>query len=395
MAKIRNIGLLIESSRVQGREILRGIGNYVREHGTWSICYQERALGDFAPTWLSKWRGDGIIARIDSKRLANQIVSMNLPTVDLRDRYHLKGIPTVRVMPGVVERTAAQHLFDCGFKNFAYCGIGGLRFSDGHRDNFVKCIAEKGFEVSVHESPRQPNVSDTSAIEARAVLNSDKLVQWLQSLPKPVGIMACNDSRAQQVLNACHINGIAVPEDVAIIGVDNDEVLCGLCVPSLTSIDENVQQLGYEAAALLDRMMNFQQPVTNIIVTEPVRLVPRQSTDVLAIDDPNVRAALRFIRQEACKGILVKDVLEHVMVSHATLKRRFAELLGRSPKDEIIRIQLQCVKDTLVMTDLPLWRISEIAGFNNIECMCKLFKKKTGQTPGQFRAANRSGVYRK
>jgi len=386
MVKSRNVALLIESSRIYGREILRGVGNYASEHGTWSICYQERTLGGFAPTWLRKRRVDGIIARIDSRRLADQILGMNLPAVDLRTRFHLKGIPIVSMKPGAVERAAARHLLDCGFKNFGYCGIGGLRFSDWRRDNFGECLAAEGFEASGHESPRQPHTFDTPTIEARAAFSSGKLVKWLRSLPKPVGVMACNDIRAQQVLSVCRTNGIAVPEDVAIIGVANDDVLCNLCVPSLSSVAENVYQLGYQAAALLDRMMNDRRPAADVVVDEPVRVVARQSTNVLAVDDLDVRAALRFIRKEACKGIRVKNVLEHVMISHATMKRRFAELLGRSPKDEIIRVQLQRVKDALVMTDWPLWRIAETSGFNNLECMCRLFKKKTGQTPGQYRA---------
>jgi len=318
---------------------------------------------------------------------------MNLPTVDLRGRHRIEGVPVVATERGVQARAAAQHLLECGFRHFAYCGFGGLNFSDERRDDFVQYLAEQGYDASVHDSPRQQRTFDTSTIEARAILSSDALVRWLQSLPKPVGMMACNDIRAQQVLNACRTNDIAVPDDVAIIGVDNDEVLCGLCVPALSSIDTNPYRLGYEAAALLDRMMNGHRSAADIILTEPARVVERKSTDVLAIDDPDVRSALRFIREHACEGITVNDVLKHVELSRATLKRRFATLLGRSPKTEILRLQLGRVKDILAMTELPLQRVAELAGFNHVEHMCKLFKKKTGHTPGQYRAANRSKVY--
>ncbi|MEA1951825.1 MAG: DNA-binding transcriptional regulator [Planctomycetota bacterium] len=394
MAKLRNIALLIESSRVEGRELLRGIGSYVREHEEWSIYYQERSLSDAAPAWLKKWRGDGIIARIESRRLAKQIIQMDLPTVDLRGRHHIEGVVAAVTNRGVTARAAAEHLLDCGFKHFAYCGLGGLSFSDERRIDFVEYLAEKGYDTSVHESPCRPQTFDTPTIEAKAMFHSDALKRWLQSLPKPVGMMACNDIRAQQVLSTCRTHGIVVPEDVAVIGADNDEVLCGLCVPSLSSIDKNHHALGYEAAVLLDRMMNGHRPAADLVLAEPARLVPRQSTDVLAIDDTDVRAALRFIRGHACEGIMVGDVLEHVSLSHATLKRRFAKLLGRPPKAEIMRVQLQRVKDVLATTDMPLAKIAELAGFRHVEIMCRMFKKKTTQTPGQYRAACRSGAYR-
>lgn len=299
----------------------------------------------------------------------------------------------IATVPGVTSHAAAEHLLECGFKHFAHCGFGGLGFSDETRTSFVEYLAEKGYGTNIYESPYQPSTLDTPAIEAKAMLHFDALNRWLQSLPKPVGIMACNDIRAQQIINVCRTNGIAVPEDVAIIGVDNDDVLCDLCVPSLSSIEENLRKLGYEAAALLERMMNGYQPTTDIVFDEPVRLVARESTNVLAIDDPDVRSAMHYIRQHACEGIMVSDMLKQLSISHSTLKRRFEELLGRSPKDEISRVRLQRVKDVLTTTDLPLSRITELAGFRHVDRMCKLFKKKTGQTPGQYRVANQIQAY--
>jgi LacI family transcriptional regulator len=218
-----------------------------------------------------------------------------------------------------------------------------------------------------------------------------ELVWWLQSLPKPVGLMACNDLRAHQVLMACDENDLAVPEEVAVIGVDNDEAICGLSRPPLSSIDQNAEEVGYQAAALLDRLMQGGAPPQEKLIVEPSSVVARQSTDVVAVADADVAAALHHIREHACDGLSVNELLASVAMSRRTLERRFASLLGRSPKDEIARVQVGHVKRLLTMTDYPLAKIAQLTGFGYVESMCVLFKNMVGQTPGQYRRQNRCG----
>jgi LacI family transcriptional regulator len=289
--------------------------------------------------------------------------------------------------PAVV-RLAVDHLLGCGLRHFAYCGFAGLGYSESRCRYFVRYVAESGREPHVYQAPH-PTRGSTSTIEDHGLIDENDVAAWLRSLPKPLGLVACNDIRAQQVLNACTEYGIAVPRDVAVIGVDNDEVLCELAYPPLSSVELNVPRIGYEAAALLDGMMRGLPPAAEETAVAPLGIVARESTNVLAVPD-DLAAALRFIRERACDGIDVPEVLRHVLLSRSTLERRFAAFIGSTPKAEILRVKIQRVKELLSTTDLPLARIAPLAGFNNVEPMCNLFKSKTGRSPGQYRKESRA-----
>jgi LacI family transcriptional regulator len=385
MARRLRIALLIESSRWYPQELQRGIAAYARAHGPWSFYHQMRALGDTAPAWLKGWACDGILARIESRRLIRQIKKMAVPTVDLYGMYGAEGISTVDNDNQAIAQLAANHLLERGFKQFAYCGFANIHYSDGRRAGFVRHLAEAGYEVAVYDGPPHARTVDLSSVEVASLLRERELANWIASLPKPLGLMACDDARAQQVLNACGQYGIAVPDELAVIGVDNDEILCELSDPPLSSIDSNAQKIGYEGAALLHRLIEGESPPAEKVLVGPRTVVVRQSTDVLAIADSRVAAAMHFIRQRACDGILIEDVLQHLGLSRSTLERRFTELLGRSPRAEIARVQLQRVKELLRTTDFSLVKIARLAGFNYVESMYYAFKKATGQTPGQYR----------
>jgi LacI family transcriptional regulator len=197
--------------------------------------------------------------------------------------------------------------------------------------------------------------------------------------------MACNDFRGIQALDACRRAGIAVPEEVAVIGVDNEELVCKLAYPPLSSVDPGARSLGYEAAALLDRLIRGEpRPATPLLIP-PVGVVTRLSTDVNAIADPDIAAAMRFIREHACEGIGVDDVLSQVPVSRSVLQRRFRSLLGRSIHAMIAGVRLQRAKQLLVETDLPLSVIAKRAGFSHVEYLCAAFRQATGRPPGTYR----------
>ena len=214
-------------------------------------------------------------------------------------------------------------------------------------------------------------------------------VPVLKALPKPVGLMACSDYRAQQVIDMCMLHGIVVPDEVAVVGVGNDEVLCELCNPPMTSIDMNAWKMGYNAAALLHGIMQGESPPEDQILVEPKGIVVRQSSAVLAVPNRAVAAAVRFIREHACEGISVDDVLAQGRLSRSTLYRRFEEYLGHSPKEEIRRARIQRVKQFLVETDYPLVKIARLTGFSYTQNMCSLFKMETGMTAKQYRNEKR------
>ena len=379
------IALLIESSRASGRALLRGIASYSHAHGHWALYHQERALADAAPSWMKRWQGDGILARIESPKLARQIAQMGLPTVDLRGRFELPGVPRIANDQDAIARLAADHLLERHFQHFGYCGLAGVNYSEHRADGFVHFLGEQGYPVSVYQGRSPGRGVSALAVETQGLVDEAALVEWLRSLPKPVGVMACNDVRADQVLLACAAAGFHVPDEVAVIGAGNDEVVCELANPPLSSVEPDLRRVGFQAAALLDRMIRGERPQGPAPRVAPLGVVTRQSTDVVAIPDADVATAVRFIREHAGDGIDIGDVLRHVALSRSTLERRFAQYLGRSPKAEILRVQLQRVKQLLRATEYPLADIAERAGFSHVANMCHLFKQKVGCTPGEYR----------
>ena len=382
MPNRRKIAVLVESSRGYGRGLLHGVATYVREHGPWTIYNHERRLYDAAPEWLGHWRGDGIIARIATPRFARQIARLRVPTVDLLGLHTIKNVPIIITDHRAVARLAADHLLDRGLVHFAFCGFTGIHFSERRSEYFVEYLTQHGHAVSVYADPASARQGDAATIEVESLPPVAHIAAWLKSLPKPVGLMAATDDRAHHVLNVCGEYGIAVPDEVAVIGVDNDEMLCDLCDPRLSSVALNPLKVGYEAAALLGRMMRGTSPPKEKMLIPPLGVVMRQSTDVLAISDADVAAAVRFIREHACNGIAVDDVVRQVGLSRSTLKRRFAAILRRSPKDEIDRVQMDRVMQLLSTTELSLAKIADLAGFHHVESMCKLFQTKDRHDAG-------------
>lgn len=382
MHSVPQVALIIESSKAFGRGLLQGIGRYTRHHGPWATRIEERSLGDPPPAWLKGWHGDGIIARTRTRRVMRQIAKMGLPMVQLGEEY-LDDWPIVRPDERQNAIAAADHLLERQFRHYGFVGLRGTEWSDRRRDVFVERLAEAGATCSVCESN----------IGRRQTENWDSqrkmLTHWLRSLPKPAGVMACYDVLGCLLLNVCRVAGIAVPEEVAVVGVDNDPVFCEIAHPTLSSVDQGQDRLGYEAAAMLDRIMRGEDAGSPIKLG-PVGVVLRQSTDTVAIDDPEVAAALNFIRTHASKGIGVGDVAGKSSVTRRTLERRFQQHLRHTISDEIDRVRLRRVKQLLEETELTIKNIAVATGFNAAPYLSTYFKQATGQVPLEYRAQRRA-----
>lgn len=379
------VALLIESSRSYGRELLMGIAKYVRIHGPWSIEFEEGDPAEHFPTWFSRWEWDGIIARVSTPEMAAMIGATGVPVVDLSGCLPDAGFPRIRSDEEAVGRMAADHLLRRGFKNFAFCGFNGTDWSDLRRASFGRRVSEAGFACKVFHDPDSRPPSDASNYEEHGERHELELMDWLQSLPTPCGLMACNDARGRQILNCCREVDVTVPDEVAVIGVDKDDVFCELSDLPLSSVILNTQRIGFEAAALLARQMAGESAGSSSIVVKPLGVMARQSTDVLAIDDRHIASALRHIREHACDGLDVESLLRAVPLSRSVLERRFSQILGTSPKAEILRVRLDRVCRLLAESDLPLAEVAEKTGFEHPEYMSRLFKKKLGVTPGEYR----------
>jgi LacI family transcriptional regulator len=284
-------------------------------------------------------------------------------------------VPWVKSDDAAVARLAAQHFFERGFRNFAFCGDPRLNVSNRRCEHFQACLSNHGHSCHVFKSEGGPPNGDTE---------TDAIGRWLTELPKPIAVFAFNDGRGQQVLDGCRRTSLAVPEEVAVLGVDNDEVLCSLSPPPMSSVILNPHRGGWEAAGLLTRMMKGEKIASSAHLIPPVGVAVRQSTDVLAVDDPQIARALRYIREHACERISVGNVLQHCPMARRTLEQRFKKLLGRTPRQEIVRVQVNRVKELLVGTELPVAEISERAGFEP-EYLSVVFKQEAGLTPTEFR----------
>ncbi len=375
MRSRRRVALLIESSNAYARHLLLGVVGYIREHAPWSFYLIEQGRGDDPPVWLARWKGDGIIARIESARIAAAVVKSGLPAVDVSAGRFVPSLPWVETDDRAIAALAAQHLLERGFKHLAFCGDDRFAWSRQRGEAFTSLVRQSG--ATLHVAP-----STTDEEPARA---TRALQRWLRSLPRPVGVFACYDIRGQQVLDACRHLGLAVPEEVAVVGVDNDELLCELADPPLSSVIPDARRAGYEAAALLDRLMQGHAPASLETRIPPLGLRARQSTDMLAIEDPHVVQALRFIREHACDPIDVADVLRVVPVSRRVLEKRFLHLLHRTPHAEIVATKLARVRSLLTETKLPIDEIARRSGFAHTEYLSVVFKRELGVSPRDYR----------
>ncbi|MGA2248143.1 MAG: DNA-binding transcriptional regulator [Verrucomicrobiota bacterium] len=384
--KRRRVALLVESSRAYGRGILSGVAKFVREHDAWSIFFQDLNLCDDTPAWLKGWRGDGIISRLENRDIVQVIGRLRVPAVYLRRVQARRNTPSILTDNVAVSRLCFEHLKERGFRHFAFCGFNGADYSDERRDGFMALIAGAGYHCHVYSDGPPAGGTDTAQYEGLGLKDGGAVANWIRQLPTPIGIMACNDMRGQQVLDACRATGRASPEEIAVIGVDNDDVLCSLSDPPLSSVVPDTERIGYQAAVLLSEMMAGGKRPAGEILVEPSGIVTRHSTEVLAMEDHQIAAAACFIREHACEDIDVSDVLRAVPMSRSTMDRRFGRILGRSPKDEILRIRLNRVKQLLAETDFPLSEIADKVGLDHVEHLSRIFKIRTGVTPSAFRS---------
>jgi len=381
------VALLIETASSYGRGLLKGIAQYAALRGPWSFFLEPGGLEGPVPR-LGDWGIRGIIALLRSRRLAGEVLSMGVPTVDLD--FALPELAPWGVVHDerAVGRLVAEHLLRCGLAHFAFCGWSspgdprGFWWESARFGGFVEGLGPRGAAVRVYGRPRRP--------EDRVWAREQKgLAQWLRDLPRPVGVFACNDQRARHVLEAARLAGVAIPRDAAVIGVDNDEVLCEMSTPSLSSVKLDAARLGFEGAAVLHRLMEGQRLPRRPAVIRPVGVVQRQSTDTLASGDAVTQEALRYIRGNATRPIRVYDVLRAAGVSRRTLETRFRRALGITPHEEILRVRLERACGFLAETEWPLKRVAAASGFSYPEHMHAVFRQELGVTPGDYRAARR------
>lgn len=367
-----------------------GIASYMRAHGLWNVLHIERGLMEQVPEIAKRQKFDGVIARIENTKIGQELAQLKVPTVDLRGVYQPKNGVTFNTDPDAVAEMAQEHFRERGFQHLGFCGYEGIDFSDQRSEFFVEhCLRRniRPFVFSSQSNQGSNSKQDLGTLqqEAAGELLEPDLIAWLQELPKPIGILACNDVRGRQVLAAARTAGLRVPGQVAVLGVDDDEVVCDLANPPMSSIEPDTQRLGFEGATILAQLMAGKKVTQSRILIPPIRIAVRQSTDVIAVDDPAVAMALEFIQSHACTGIGVNDVANAISVSRATLERRFREYLNRSPREEIERAKISQVRTLLIETDYSLDRIAGLTAFATASHLLTSFRRVIGCTPGEYR----------
>lgn len=377
--KLKHVALFIESTGSYGRGLLQGIAKYNRERGGWSTYFRPHSLNDAPPNWLKNWRGDGLLVRIETPQMLEIVRKLNVPTVNLRNTLPDVDLPYVSVDNAKVAQLAYEHLADRGLREFAFCGrsIGGNPVLQQRQDHFCKLVETHGGRCHIY-NPATQGAEDWEDEQAN-------LCEWISRLPRPIGIMACNDERGLQVLDAARRIGVRVPDDVAVIGVDNDEALCELSIPPLTSIDVNAEAIGYHAAGLLDQMMNGATAPTSELRLPPRAVVTRRSTDVIASEDEDVAWAVRYIRANACRGLRASDVFNHLGMGRTTLQERMKRYTGRTVHGEIQHVRLQKAQNLLATSDLTIKQVARESGFSSVQYLTRVFRAMTGETPAGYR----------
>jgi len=383
-ARTFRVAVLVDTSTGWGRRLVRGIGNYVRKQGTWYVWIM--AGGQSPQVRLpTAWRGDGIIARVASHAYARHVTQAGVPVVNV-SAIQLKGVDLPRVATDVraVGRLAAEHFLDRGFRHFGYVGPRQRSYVESHYQGYVRALAEAGCQCT----PYSPGPG--AGVQAGWHARQKDLARWLKQLPRPVGVLTWATELAQEVVDVCQQAKLLVPEQVAVLAADDDELLCEMSNPPLSGITLSSERIGYEAAALLERLMRGRRPPKAPILIRATGVVARQSTDTLAVDDPDLARAIAFIRDHAAEPIQVKDVLRAVPVSRRRLERRFRDVLRRTPAAEIRRVHLERAKRLLAETDMAVPDVAAASGFGSREYLACVFKSETGLSPNKYRRRARA-----
>ncbi len=375
-----HVAVLVDTATGWGRRLVRGIVNYAR-HAPWRLWV--KSGGQDAPLWLPPgWNGDGIIARIGTRAAARRVGAAGVPVINI-SAIELPGVDFPRVATDLTAagRMAAEHLSDRGFVHFAYYGLANRSYVERHYAGFAESVS-----AICDDCPFYGTTSDAGAGARTAWSKRQRgLSRWLKTLAKPVGIVAWTTELGRELIHACQRDGLLVPEQVAVLAADNDDLLCEASSPSLSGIALTSERIGFEAAKLLDRLMHGARPPKSPHLLEPTGVVTRQSTDTLAVDDRDLARAVAFIRNHATDPIHVQDVLREVPVSRRWLERRFREVLGRGPSAEIRRVRLARAKRLLAETEMPVPEVARLAGFGSREYLASVFKSELGLSPRQYR----------
>jgi LacI family transcriptional regulator len=376
------ITLFIETARKCDREILRGVARYSRLHGPWSISktppYYRTPSGRKNFINLTTIHSDGVIFM--ETESPEQILPTGLPAIAIDVRDQIYGLANIVGDCKKIGEIAAKHFLERGFKKFAFCGFDDIHWSHERCDSFIDYLQKAGYDVQLYNQ-KTPSYKSNMGWEKE----KKQMIQWLKRLSFPVAIMACNDDRADNILEACKDCQIKVPDEIAVLGVDNDDMVCEITEPPLSSIEMNFEKAGFEAAHVLEKWMKGENMANETIIISPTRVFVRQSTDILAIDDREVANAISFINEHVREPIQVIDVANSVSVSRRMLEKRFKVAIGMSIGAKIRKVRADHIAKLLLETNMSISEIAHSMGFDSQANFSRYFQKEFQMKPLRYR----------
>ena len=387
MSRQKRIAVAAERASAYGRNFICGVAEVAERHPEWDLVL----IDPLSIAAKAKEPFDGWICRVADRRTASALAKSNRPVVDCLCESDFPGFASVKTDADAIGRLAAEHFIKHRFANFAFCGYRRVAFSDRRRNAFAAFLEQKGFPPAIYRPPftRQNRFGSDFLLGTRVESppDSDALADWIRRLPKPVGVFCCDDLRASQVISLCRALAIAVPDEVAIIGVDDDPIYCMFSTPRISSIDPNASAIGKTAADTMALMLSDRKTTTNPprIVVPPRGIVERESTNTYPHAPSWFADALSFIRSDATKGISASDVFRHVGFSRTLVERAFRENIASSVQKQIAAVRIDEAKRLLDTTSLPVKEVAAQSGFSSLEYLSRAFATATGLSPSAWR----------
>lgn len=375
---------MIETTRSFSRGLIQGIAKYKKDNGPWQIILHEHHREVGVPKWLETWGGDGLITRVYDPDLADFLAAAPYPVVDIAGTARHEQIPSVQLDRKLMAQTVVDFYLNAAFSQFAFCGYPGLRYSDEHEEAFLQELDSRGFSALSYHAPGQRVTTDLNQREEFNPEGSPELSEWVLSLPKRTAIFTCTDIRALQLQMCIKRAGRRIPEDLSVLGLGDESVMCHLANPELSSVRHDSWSMAKLACQWLQDLMS-KQPLAPSI-PQNFTITDRASTDVIASDDPLLIKAMRFIRANCHKNINAQSVLTCVGRTRNTLEVRFRSHLGRTIAEEILRVQVERARLMLTRTNLSIEQTGYACGFASAAHFTRLFKKETSYTPGVYRS---------
>jgi LacI family transcriptional regulator len=378
--------LLIDFSEEYSKSLLRGITKYSKENGPWIFCrmptfYRETIGIDGILSWAKEWGANGMIGQFNNGSHVNKIIRAGIPVIaeDFQERF--TEVPNISGMYHETGRLGAEYFLKKGFKNFAFYGFKNIVWSRERAEGFENALKARGHAVHYFEHKK-------SRSRELWYYRPSSLSKWLKSLPLPVAIMACDDNQGQHITQACRHLGFRIPEQVAILGVDNDELICNLSDPPLSSISLDAEVGGYEAAGLLHKLMKKRSGMRKDfpdIKVKPIQVITRHSTDIYATNDVHISSTLRYIHQNIHGRLNVEQILLQIPLSRRSLEKRFLEITGFPVYKYIYNLRVEKFAQSLLETDKSIYEIAMDIGLEDAKNISRTFKKIKGCTPHEYR----------